>query len=97
MNFDLINACFEYCSACFLTLNVIQLYKDKIIKGISMWPVWCYTIWGIMNIPYYGSVGSSKSQIAAIFVTLVNLIWVSMAFYYRRKNNELFRSTIGIQ
>lgn len=80
---DLINNVFEAGGACLLWLNVVRLYKDKRLLGVSIWPTAWYTCWGVWNVYWYKHLDLPWSWIAAIGVLVVNLIWVGMAFKYK--------------
>lgn len=85
MNTDHFNALFEFVSAMLLMINVIRLYKDKKLQGVSIVPTMFFTVWGFWNLYYYPSLNQLWSFIGGIFVVVVNLIWVIMALYYRRR------------
>jgi hypothetical protein len=80
---DLINSVFEAGGACLLWLNVVRLYKDKRLLGVSILPTAWYTLWGFWNIHRYSHLGQSLSWFAAFGCIVVNLICVGMALRYR--------------
>lgn len=84
-NADLINALFEVFGAIFLSLNCFRLYKDKVVKGVSMLPTIFYSSWGAWNVFFYPVNGFILSGIAGVLVLLVNMVWLGMAWYYREK------------
>jgi hypothetical protein len=84
-NNDLINGCFELLSAAFSTINIFHLVKDKTIKGVSWIPVFFFTIWGAWNLYYYTSLNQMISFVAGISIFIVNIIWLSLLFYYKTK------------
>jgi uncharacterized membrane protein YfcA len=82
---DLINAIFELGGGLLITLNCIQLRKDKQVKGVSIPVVAFFSVWGFWNIYYYPSLGQTLSFIGGIIIALANTTWVIMAIYYARK------------
>jgi len=83
---DAINAGFEIVGSVLILLNVRQILKDKVVKGISLIPVTHWTAWGMWNIFYYPSLGQTYSFYAGIMVVLANAWWLALAFKYR--NNK---------
>lgn len=87
MNIDLITSLFQICAIIFQLDNIVKLYRDKDIKGVSLYIFILYTIWAVWNLYYYMILQQSLSFIIGIFTVIVNLIWISLAVYY--KNNKL--------
>lgn len=88
MNYDLVNGLFEILAACFLTLNIFRIIKDKKIQGISWFPTGFFTLWGIWNLFYYPHLEQTLSFIGGIFLVIVNMIWIFLVFYYSRINKK---------
>lgn len=86
MNYsDLINGIFEFGGAFFLSFSVLQLVKDKKIRGVHLAPFIFYTLWGFWNLFFYPYNKLTLSFIGGISVVVVNTIWVILAIYYKRK------------
>lgn len=93
MTSDLVNASFETIGAFITLLSVRQLYKDKVVKGVSVWP-WCFfTAWGMWNIFYYPNLGQSLSGIAAVGMTTVNAWWIALYWKYSRVKEKQYNGT----
>lgn len=88
-HYDIINALFELFGSIFLTMNCVRLYKDKTIKGVSIWPTTFYSSWGAWNLYFYPMTNNMLSFYAGILVFLSNTVWVCMACYYLRKHKLL--------
>ncbi len=91
MNYiDIINSLFEIMGVVFATLNIIQLVKDKQVKGINILSAIFFTIWGIWTIYFYFKTENIYSMYAGMIVVLSEIIWVVLWFYYsyqeKRKN-----------
>ena len=80
---DLANGCFEFGGALFLLLNVIRLFKDKRVAGVSVATVAFFGIWGVWNLFYYPSLEQWASFVAGIAVVIANSAWVVLALYYK--------------
>ena len=84
MTNDILNAIFELIGAVFTIVSIKKLLIDKQVRGVY-WPVWIfYTAWGIWNLYYYPSVDCPYSFWSGVFMVITNIIWVSLAFKYRK-------------
>lgn len=83
---DKINGSFECIGAISAWMNVRELYKDKIVKGVY-WPnTFFFAIWGIWNLYYYPALGQWTSFWGGLFLVSGSLTWVIMALLWRNKN-----------
>lgn len=86
---DLINGIFEFGGACMLALNVRQLYRDKVFKGVHWGPVLFFASWGVWNLYYYPQLDQMWSFIGGLCIATMNTIWFSQMVYYTlRKRND---------
>jgi len=82
---DIINALFELVGAGLTSLSVFRLYKHKCVRGIHPAPIVFFSGWGVWNfVIYYPSVDHVFSTIAAVILTIVNVIWLCQYFIYRK-------------
>jgi len=88
MNIDLINGCFEMGAGLLQISNIYKLSKHKQVKGVSMYPFLLFTLWGIWNLYYYPALGQTLSFIGGIVIVVTNIIWISLALYYRKNQNK---------
>ena len=84
MNIDIINGGFELCSGLFQIMNIHSLYKDKKVRGVSLYPFILFTLWGVWNLYYYPSLNQTFSFIGGIVIVISNIIWLSLAYKYRK-------------
>lgn len=82
---DYFNAMFEFVSSMLLMINVVRLYRDKKLAGVSIIPTVFFILWGVWNLYYYPSLNQTWSFVGGIFVVVVNAVWLVLAIYYRRK------------
>ena len=82
---DMINGSFEAVAAVFLVLNCVYLYRQKEVKGVSVWSVVVFSLWGYWNLYYYPSLNQWTSAIAGMVVALANTCWVIMAIKYAKR------------
>lgn len=88
MSNDLINGLFELTAGLFCIINIFILIRDKTIKGISWIPTFFYSAWGGWNLYFYPSLGQTLSFMGGIVIFVVNIIWLSLLFYYKYKKKE---------
>jgi len=81
---DIINGCIEFFGGVLLWFSVLQLVRDKEIKGISPVPVTFFTLWGFWNLFFYPSVGCWWSFYGGLNIVIANSIWLILMFHYRR-------------
>lgn len=66
-----------------LCLNVYRLYRDKSLKGVSIYPTIWWNVWGFWNVYYYAALNQPLSFWAGLGVVTLNTVWVALALYYR--------------
>jgi len=84
MTNDLINASFEFVMAVTIFYSCLTLYRDKKVRGLSVWMVAFPTAWGFWNIYYYPSLGQTLSFIGGLFIVAANCLYLSLIFKYRK-------------
>lgn len=82
---DTINGAFEALAAVATWRNVLQLWRDKQVRG-SYWPAWAFfTLWGVWNLFYYPFLGQWASFAGGVLLVTGNAVWTSLAVLYRRR------------
>jgi len=82
---DNVNGLFEVMGGAFVFMNVLRLYKDKSVRGVSPIATSFFVVWGYWNLYYYPSVGQIWSAFGASSVAVVHTIWLCQMIYYVRK------------
>jgi uncharacterized membrane protein YfcA len=82
---DIINGIFELGGGILLILNCFKLYKDKVVKGVSISVCAFFTVWGYWNLYYYPCLNQWVSFAGGILIVAANSVWVAMAIIYSRK------------
>jgi len=80
---DLVNGSLEMIGGLFLWKNVIQLFKDKQVKGVHWIPTFFFFIWGLWNLFYYPHLSQWWSFIGGINIVIANGVWVALMFKYK--------------
>ncbi|BDD79864.1 hypothetical protein [Burkholderia phage FLC9] len=88
LTYDMINACLELAGATLRSIDCIKLYRAKRFQGGSLWTALFFFLWGLFNIVYYPSFNQTYSWAAAIALTVVNGLWISMAVFYNRRYSK---------
>jgi len=79
---DKVNSSLLGLSAILLAMNVRQLYQDKTVRGVSLWPVVLYDVWGIWDLYYFPSLNQWFSMCASFIACCINTVWLALAIYY---------------
>ena len=88
---DLINSFgFELVSCLFLSLNIYSLYRDKIVKGMSVLSMAVLQLMGDMERVwfYYYSINQSWSYYIGVAVAILTTWWTVQAIWYCHKNKS---------
>jgi hypothetical protein len=72
----------------FIVLNVIQLYKDKQVRGVSLISLSFFSVWGSWQIYYFWNIDQFWSLAGTVALAMTNIIWATMAIYYSRINKQ---------
>lgn len=80
---DIINGLFESLGGLFIALSCWRLYRDKQVRGVSLWHVGFFLSWGFWNLAYYPALDQWFSFLGGVGVAAANATWVAMIVYYR--------------
>lgn len=65
-------------------INVIQLHKDKAIKGVHWVPTGYFASWGLWNLYYYSQLDQWVSVLGGMFLVTMNTLWFCQMLYYTK-------------
>ena len=82
---DLINGLFEISGGFFILMNVRQMWRDKMVRGVHWGPTLFFTSWGLWNLYYYPHLDQWISFAGGMFIVAVNAVWLAMMIYYWRR------------
>lgn len=85
---DNVNGMFEVVGGLFVAANVLRLYRDKKVRGVSRIATAFFVVWGYWNLYYYAAIGQWWSQAGALSAALVNSVWLGQMVYYTRKEKR---------
>lgn len=81
---DLINGLFECSGGFFILLSVLQLYREKLVRGVSWKHAAFFSTWGYWNLFFYPHLDQWLSFAGGAFLVAVNTLWLAQIVYYRR-------------
>jgi hypothetical protein len=83
--FDKINAIFQIFNSIFLSFNVIRLYRDKNVAGVSLTTTLYFVVFNWFNVIYFFNINQPFSFICSIACAIVISIWSGQMIYYKRR------------
>lgn len=89
MSPDLMNGLFEFTGAVMLARNVLQLHRDKMVRGVHWSPTLFFAAWGIWNLYYYPALGQWCSFSGGMAIVAVNFVWFCQMMYYGGTSHEV--------
>lgn len=82
---DAINGAFELVGALFTWRNALQLWRDRVVKGVY-WPMFVFfALFGAWNLWFYPAVGCWLSFTAGLVLVSGNACWVALALWLRAR------------
>jgi len=82
LNYDLINATFEFIGAILSLVNVRKLLRDKIVAGVNYWVQGYFVLWGGWNTIFYSGLDQWLSFSCGVLLAIINGVWFSLALRY---------------
>ena len=85
---DAIHGCFGIAATLFTLLNVLALYHDKEVRGISMSFMVFLLVLSAWNIHYLDTLGQDLAVAGAVGLFITNMIWFTQMVYYLIKESK---------
>ena len=86
---DFLNGLFEFCGAIALTMNVVKLLKDKMVRGVHWASTIFFTSWSLWNLIYYPSLHQWFSFAGGCAIVLANLTWLALILRYHGRKEAV--------
>lgn len=80
---DKINGLFEIIGGLLIICSIYRLAIDKQVRGVSLWPILFFTLWGFWNLYFYPFIGAYFSFLGSVGLVFANTIWLLLLWYYR--------------
>lgn len=84
----MINGLFELVGSLFVLNHCRILYRDKIVRGVSLLSTMYFQAWGIWNIYFYPSLDQIYSFYGGLAITAGNTLWIALISYYIYLENK---------
>lgn len=84
MSPDLINGLFELVGGCLLWRNVLQLHRDKVVRGVHWAPTLFFASWGYWNCFFYPHLDQWWSFVGGLNIVIPNTVWFLQMVHYRK-------------
>lgn len=84
MTLDLITTAFELFGFVCIAADCRAVYRDKAVRGVSIWSRVLYMSWAGFNVYLFGVKDMPFAATMAGVSVLIYVAWLSMAVYYRR-------------
>lgn len=82
---DIVNGLFEAGASIMILNHARVLYRDKVVRGVSILSTVFFLAWGMWNLYYYPHLGQMFSFWCGIAVATANAVWVAMLLFYARR------------
>ncbi len=86
---DYVNALFLLGATLFMGLNIIQLYKDKMVRGVSVWTFIYFLLWNLYSLYYLVHLNQLVSFVLELFFMAVSLFYVFQIMHYKKMEKFL--------
>lgn len=84
MTGDAINGLFEAIGGCLVLNHCRVLYRDKEVKGVSLFSTAVFTSWGFWNLYFYPSLSQWFSFAGGLVIVAANALWLALMVHYSR-------------
>jgi hypothetical protein len=81
---DFLNSFFEYTAGGMIWLNIWTIWKDKTIKGVSLFATVYFAALASFNLFYYWELNQKISFFAGVFVAIGDILYLYLFLKYRK-------------
>jgi hypothetical protein len=90
---DQINALLIFIGSLMVFKSCYIVYRDKVVRGVSLLANLYFTSWGMWNIYYFPHLHQFWSFSAEMCICTANILWLFLMLYYKQK--EKTRNSYG--
>jgi hypothetical protein len=80
---DLVNGLFEGLGAALILMNVRQLRRDRVVRGVHWAPTVFFAAWGLWNLFYYPHLSQWLSFAGGCGIVAANAWWLVLVWRFR--------------
>jgi hypothetical protein len=78
-----INSLFYFIASFTVLINCFHLFRQKLVRGVSVFSTGFMVIWGMYSVYFYGSISALQYTFyGSVLLMFVNALWASMMVYY---------------
>lgn len=85
---DLVNGIFESLGGFFITLSIVKLHREKIVRGVSWMHVAFFSSWGFWNLYFYPHLDQWLSFVGGAILVTMNAVWLLQIWYWNSVNKH---------
>lgn len=82
---DIVMAGFQAGACLFLALNIVTIFRDRELKGVSIWMIGFFTIWTVFGTYNWYVLDQRWSYITSVAMGILYLIWLVLAIAAKRE------------
>jgi hypothetical protein len=79
---DLITSAFELVGLACITADCRAVYRDKAVRGVSIWSRGVYGSWAVWNFVLFTSLQMPWAALVAAVSVVVYIVWLVLAVRY---------------
>jgi len=80
---DAITTFFQTGASIFLCLNILQLKRDRELRGVSIWTIAFFTVWSYWGIFLFYSLDLFWSMVSNAVMAVAYTVWLALAVRVR--------------
>jgi hypothetical protein len=85
---DYIMALFQAGACAFLALSIFTIFRDRELKGVSVWMIGYFTMWTLFGTWNWYALGMFWSFVTSVLMGILYLIWLALAIAVKFENSE---------
>ena len=89
MNNDIVMATFQVGACFFLILSILTIFRDRDLKGVSVWMIGFFTLWTVYGSWNWYHLDQFWSFATSVTMGILYAIWLSLAIFTKIERKEL--------
>lgn len=75
---DHITAAFQLGASFFLCVSIVAIYRDRVLKGVSVWMVAFFALWTVYGTYNWYVLDQHWSFVTSILMAILYVIWLAL-------------------
>lgn len=89
MNNDAVMATFQVGSCLFLCLSIFTIFRDRDLKGVSVWMIGYFTLWTVYGSWNWFHLNQHWSFVTSVTMGILYVIWLALAIAVKLEQQGL--------